>query len=53
MREAVRRLVSDEWVIGLAAAVAIGYAGVLFVRSLVDLVVDVINDRGTARQFCC
>ena len=47
MREALRRLGSDEWVIGLAAAVAIGYAGVLFVRSLVDLVVDVINDRGT------
>jgi hypothetical protein len=47
VREALRRLGSDEWVIGLAAAVAIGYAGVIFVRSLIDLVVDVVNDRGT------
>ena len=47
MRTALRRLGSDDWVIGLAAAVAIGYASVLFVRSLVELVVDVIQDRET------
>ena len=44
MRAALRRLASDDWVIGLAAAIAIGYASVRFVRALVQVVVDVIRD---------
>lgn len=51
MREALRRLGADDWVIGLTAAVAIGYACVLFVRSLVELVIDIIRDRGTGGSF--
>ena len=51
VRKALRRLTSDDWVIGLAAAVAIGYASVLLVRSLVDLVIGVVQDRDEGRYF--
>ncbi len=44
MRAALRALASDDWVIGLAAAIAIGYTSVLLVRSLVQLAVDVSRD---------
>jgi hypothetical protein len=37
-------LATDDWVIGLAAAIAIGYASVVFVRSVVQVVVDVSRD---------
>ena len=51
MREALRRLATDDWVIGLAAAVAIGYASVLLVRSLIDLAIGLVQDREARGGF--
>jgi hypothetical protein len=43
VRRALRELASDEWVIGLSAAIAIGYAAVSFARDLADTVVDAVT----------
>jgi hypothetical protein len=42
MREPLRRLARDDWVVGIAAAIAIGYAVVAFVRSVAEVVLDVV-----------
>jgi hypothetical protein len=42
VREPLRRLARDDWVVGIAAAVAIGYGVVSLVRSAAKLVLDLV-----------
>jgi hypothetical protein len=44
VREPLRRLARDDWVVGIAATIAIGYGVVSFVRSVAKVVLDLIAD---------
>jgi hypothetical protein len=44
VREALRRLAANERVLGIAAAIAIGYAVVALARSVVTVTIDLLSD---------
>jgi hypothetical protein len=51
MRNALRELVRDAWVLPIAAAAAIAYAVVAFLLNLVDVLFDVIVQSQAAQQL--
>jgi hypothetical protein len=51
VRGAVGRLVRDSWVIGIATAIAIGYAGARLVVEIVDLVLAVMDGEPSSGRF--
>lgn len=44
MRDAFRRLAEDDWVLGIAAAIALAYSGVLMLAELADVVLQFLQD---------
>lgn len=51
MLDMLRRLLSDSWVIGITAAIAIGYASVRAVMALTDTIVRAIANQDASGVF--
>lgn len=51
VRDALRRLARDDWVLGIAAAIAIGYASVVALRAIVDVAFQAKEDVERHEQF--
>ena len=51
MRVALRELLRDAWILPIAAAAAIAYAAVTFLRELVDVIVDLIVRSNNAAAY--
>ena len=46
MRDALRRLARDDWVVGIAAAIALGYASVVLVHALARAGLQAVDGDG-------
>ena len=51
MRTILAKLVRDAWVLGIATAIAVGYAAVRLVSELVELVLRVIDGTEAGGRF--
>ena len=51
MKVALRRLLDDGWVLGIATAIAIGYAAVRVVTEIVEVVLRAIDHQDASGLF--